>query len=188
MWFHANKLLKTLKFWKSLNSKFFTLRPLPWKRREISGWVQWVKWCSHIGQQMHCWQTVAAGPFWPCFACPKLGDAGRTRVASKNRAVLEKISEILLRENFYISYSLHPFAIHILNRLDMRIHQVAPKIYHTYSKIWVNRDWVICLLFFFFGDFWGREPDLHSEFSDFQNLSVFSNFLAWNHIVCHRYR
>ena len=40
---------------------------------------------------MHCWcwQSVAAGPFWPCFACPKLGDAGRTRVASKNRAVLE---------------------------------------------------------------------------------------------------
>merc|ERR1711963_646375 len=26
----------------------------------------------------------------PCFACPKLGDAGRTRVASKNRAVLRK--------------------------------------------------------------------------------------------------
>ena len=39
---------------------------------------------------MHCWQSVAAGPFWPCFACPKLGDAGRTRVASKNRAVLRK--------------------------------------------------------------------------------------------------
>ena len=37
------------------------------------------------GQQMPCWQKVAAGPFWPCFACPKLGDAGRTRVASKNR-------------------------------------------------------------------------------------------------------
>ena len=42
--------------------------------------------------QMPCWQTVAAGSFWPCFACPKLGDAGRTRVASKNRAVLEKAS------------------------------------------------------------------------------------------------
>ena len=27
--------------------------------------------------------------------------------------------------------SVPPFAIHILNRLDMRIHQVAPKIYHT---------------------------------------------------------
>ena len=26
--------------------------------------------------------------FLPCFACPKLGDAGRTRVASRNRAVL----------------------------------------------------------------------------------------------------
>ena len=42
-----------------------------------------------------------------------------------------------------------PFAIHILNRLDMRIHQAAPKIYHTYSKIWVNRDWVIRFLGFF---------------------------------------
>ena len=57
------------------------------KGRDISGWVQQVKWCSHIGQQMPCWQTVAAGPFWPCFACPKLGDAGKTRVASKNKAV-----------------------------------------------------------------------------------------------------
>ena len=32
----------------------------------------------------------------------------------------------------------------------MRIHQVVPKIYHTYSKIWVNRDWVIRFLGFFF--------------------------------------
>ena len=56
--------------------KFFSLRPPTRKRREISGWVQWVKWCLHIGQQMPCWQKVAAGPFWPCFACPKLGDAG----------------------------------------------------------------------------------------------------------------
>ena len=70
--------------------KFFSLRPQAQKRKEISGWVQWVKWCPHIGQQMHCWQTVAAGPFWPCFACPKLGDAGKMRVASKNRAVLPK--------------------------------------------------------------------------------------------------
>ena len=31
-------------------------------------------------------------PFWWCFACPKLGDAGRTRVASKNRAVQQKIT------------------------------------------------------------------------------------------------
>ena len=26
-------------------------------------------------------RKVAAGPFWPCFACPKLGYAGRTQVA-----------------------------------------------------------------------------------------------------------
>ena len=71
--------------------KFFSLRPPARKRREISGWVQWVKWCPHIGQQMHCWQTVAAGSFWPCFACPKLGDAGKTRVASKNREVFQKL-------------------------------------------------------------------------------------------------
>ena len=70
--------------------KFFSLRPPARKGREISGWVQWVKWCPHIGQQMHCWQTVAAGPFWPCFACPKLGDAGKMRVASKNREVFQK--------------------------------------------------------------------------------------------------
>ena len=37
-----------------------------------------MKWCLHIGQQMPCWQKVAGGPFWPCFACLKLGDAGRT--------------------------------------------------------------------------------------------------------------
>ena len=66
---------------------FFTLR----KRRKISGWVQWVKWSLRIGQQMPCWQKVAAGPFWLCLACPKLGDAGRTRVASKTRALLRKI-------------------------------------------------------------------------------------------------
>ena len=66
---------------------FFTLRPPAQKRREISGWVRRMKWCLHTGQQMSCWQQVAAGPFWPCFACPKLGDAGKTRVASKNREV-----------------------------------------------------------------------------------------------------
>ena len=93
---------------------------------------------------------VTAGRSWPLFR------------EKKNR--LRRCSKNLAGRNF---------AIHILNRLDMRIHQVAPKIYHTYSKIWVNRDWVIR----FFCDFWGWEPDLHSEFSNFQNLSVFSNFL-----------
>ena len=70
--------------------KFFSLRPPGRKRKEISVWVLWVKWCPHIGQKMPCWQSVAAGPFWPCFACPKLGDAGKTRVASKNREVFQK--------------------------------------------------------------------------------------------------
>ena len=36
------------------------------------------------------------------------------------------------RVNFGLKDTLPPFAIHILNNLDMRIHQVPPKIYHTY--------------------------------------------------------
>ena len=113
-----------------------------------------------------------------------MGDAGKTRVASKNRVVspktfrpqFSKFSLVLesavfhiyqntadsrtrlnfencgrkvlgntvlgfffwleIRVNFERPYldlrdSLPPFAIHILNRLDMRIHQVVPKIYHT---------------------------------------------------------
>ena len=47
------------------NLKFFTLRPQARKRREISGWVQRVKWCSHIGQQMPCWQTGHLPPTFP---------------------------------------------------------------------------------------------------------------------------
>ena len=38
---------------------------------------------------------------------------------------------------------------HILNRLDVRIHLEASKIYHTYTKNWVNRDWVICFFWRF---------------------------------------
>ena len=32
-----------------------------------------------------------------------------------------------------------PFATHILNRLDVRIHQEASKIYHTYKKLRKSR-------------------------------------------------
>ena len=39
-----------------------------------------------------------------------------------------------------------------------------------------------------FDDFWGREPRLYSEICDFQNLSVYNQFSASNHIVCHRYK
>ena len=88
--------------------KFFSLRPPARNRREISGWVQWVKWCPHIGQQMHCWQSVAAGPFWPCFACPKLGDAGRTRVASKNREYFFIYIKKSSQEDFALKSNLWP--------------------------------------------------------------------------------
>ena len=44
---------------------------------------------THSGFRKCIWK-VGTTNFWPCFACPKLGDAGRTRVASKNRAVFPK--------------------------------------------------------------------------------------------------
>ena len=74
--------------WKT---KFFTPWPPARKRRDASGWVQQVKLLVRMGQQMPCWQKVAAGPFWPCFAYPKLGDAGRTQVASKIRRCWKKL-------------------------------------------------------------------------------------------------
>ena len=43
---------------------------------------------THSGFRKCIWK-VGTTNFWPCFACPKLGDAGEMRVASKNRAVLE---------------------------------------------------------------------------------------------------
>ena len=44
--------------------------------------------------------------FWPCYSCPKSGEGGKTWFASKNKAVLKKVSrppenflcQILLRE------------------------------------------------------------------------------------------
>ena len=78
---------------------------------------------------------------------------------------------------------LPPLAIHILKALDVPFHMVPPNICHTYWKNWVNRDSVSLEN----SDFEGLKPRLHSKISDFQRLSVFSNFYAWNHIVCHRY-
>ena len=39
---------------------------------------------THSGFRKCIWK-VGTTNFWPCFACPKLGDAGEMRVASKNR-------------------------------------------------------------------------------------------------------
>ena len=45
-------------------------------------------------------------------------------------------------------------------------------------QFWLNRDRARRFFVFFFVDFWGKEPDLYSEFSDFHNLSVLSNLSA----------
>ena len=58
--------------------------------------------------------------------------------------------------------------------------QKSPKYTIPIQKCeYIATDWSV---------FWAFFCDIHGEFSDFQNLSVFSNFLAWNHIVFHRYR
>ena len=73
---------------------------------------------------------------------------------------------------------LPPFAIHILYRLDMRIHHLLYSIPIQKLSKWRLSDR------FFFAIF-GREPRLYSEISDFQNLSVLGDFYASYHLVCH---
>ena len=81
-----------------------------------------------------------------------------------------------------------PFAIQILSRLDMTIHQAPPSTYHPYLSKNLSKSRLSKSFLGFLGDFWGGEPYLYSEFSYFQNLSVFSNISAWNRIVCNRER
>ena len=86
--------VRTRKFVKHGNFLVFGLQLEKEERYQDSGWVQWVKWCPYIGQQMHCWQSVAAGPFWPCFAW---------KHSSLFIRVLPYESEVNLT-NFYLSW------------------------------------------------------------------------------------
>ena len=86
--------------------------------------------------------------------------------------------------DFGLKDRLPPFAIHIMNPLDMRFTRYH--LLYTFSKNWANCDWVIVFLGYF-GDFWGWEPRLYSEISLFQNLSVLGDFYALYHFVCHTY-
>ena len=65
-----------------------------------------------------------------------MADLGHPKLTLISREKNQKIARKVNREYTGSQlYYLPPFAIHILNRLDMSFHQVAPKIYHTYSKI-----------------------------------------------------
>ena len=70
--------------------------------------------------------------------------------------------------------------------MDMRIHQVASKIYHTY-KSEMSKSRLSAVFLGSFGDFWAQEQNLHSKISNFDFLSVSFDCFAWNHIVSHRY-
>ena len=59
-------------------------------------------------------------------------------------------------------------------------------IQHLLKKLSKSR-LMICFFWTIFGDFWGGEPRLYSEISDFQNLSVLGYIYALYYYVCHRY-
>ena len=67
-----------------------------------------------------------------------------------------------------------PFGTDILNRLDMRIHKVPSKIYHTYKE--KLSKWRLSAKLFFllviFGQFWAPKPNKYSKINDFVFLSV----------------
>ena len=65
----------------------------------------------------------------------------------------------------------------------MRIHQVAPFMYHTY----LNKIEQISIELSVFGLFLVISEVLHSENSNFQDLSVLGDFYVFYHFVCHRY-
>ena len=79
-------VLKSFSNWTKLTvtgsqMKFFTHWPPARKRREILWWaIKGEKSVIHRGTNA----LSAKSAFWPCFACPKLGDAGRRPVAQQN--------------------------------------------------------------------------------------------------------
>ena len=58
---------------------------------------------------------------------------------------------------------------------------------HTYTKKWVNRDWVLRFFLAIFGHFWAREPNLHCKSAILVLWAFLLIFFVWNHIVSHRY-
>merc|ERR1712004_813952 len=81
----------------------------------------------------------------PPYFCWQLAFHRHLPTSGRQNTVKTAPQPLIVNSAFFTLY----VGIHILNCLDMRIHQVAPKIYHTYSKILVNRDWVIRFLGFF---------------------------------------
>ena len=59
---------------------------------------------------------------------------------------------------------------------------------HPIYAIPIKKIWVNCVSSTLVNsDFEGPKSRLHSKINYFQSLSDFSNFYAWNHIVCHKY-
>ena len=145
---------------------------------ENEGWYR-----DGPGEQTPLGRKVAVGPFWQYFACPKLGDAGKTRVTSKTRAVTILTLEQNPPERIFL-YIFWTSSQEDFARKSKFKKLTSGGRTSALQTLYPPLPWVMGI----FGEFWGREPDLYCKFSDFQNLSVFGNFSLWNHIVCHRYR
>ena len=69
-----------------------------------------------------------------------------------------------------LSFSWDTLYEKVSDVVESRIRFIHHFIHHTYSKIWINLDWVFWLLF---GDFWGREKDYIASLTIFK-IWVFS--------------
>ena len=67
----------------------------------------------YIKEHMPFGRKVAVGPF--CFACAKLGDVGRTRIASKTRVVLKKLGMHVFLATFL--YEIILYVIDIIKKM-----------------------------------------------------------------------
>ena len=159
--------------WKALDAKQLTpgqLQAYPWKLWGIT--VQ----TSYVGGHQNC----ASQPNFPAIG-PKLTELlyfvtpPLSRDKSWNKGLLR------------LAVTSRPsFAIHILNTLDMRIHQVPPSIYDTYSKNWANRDEATVFLDYFWW-FLRLGARIITRNQRFSKLTVLGDFYALYHFVCHRY-
>ena len=99
-----------------------------------------------------CVLKGSATHFWPCYSCPKSGEGGKTRFASKNKEALKVItrlpeiflSQILVREvskcNLETFLSWTWGALSRLRAGITRTKMCRRPLWYTYSEPWVRKD------------------------------------------------
>ena len=86
--------------------------------------------------------------------------------------------------DFGLKDRLPPFAIHIMNPLDMRFTRYH--LLYTFSKNWANCDWVIVFLGYFWW-FLRSSAQIIKQNQRFSKFECFGRFLCIYNCVCLRY-